>query len=87
MTEASRWKCRRCAGRCRLQKSQKAQSGAGYPLKLSIFLTSAGVDIVRRGASDMTHVSPLEPLADMLRDFFARGSSLWAPPARRLSRG
>ncbi|MDW5441765.1 DsrE family protein [Polaromonas sp. SM01] len=52
-------------------------------LKVSIFLTSAGVDLVRRGASDMTHVKPLEPLADMLRE----GGTLWACTPCVKSRG
>jgi hypothetical protein len=55
-----------------------ALGGLTAGLRVSIFLTRAGVDIVRRGASDMTHVRPLEPLADMLRDFLARGGTLWA---------
>ena len=36
------------------------------------------MDIVRRGATDFTHVKPLEPLTDMLRDFLSRGGNLWA---------
>jgi len=55
-----------------------ALGGMTAGLKVSIFCTSAGVDILRRGAADMTHVKPLEPLADMLRDFLARGGTLWA---------
>jgi predicted peroxiredoxin len=47
-------------------------------MKVSIFLTSAGVDIVRRGSAEATHVKPLEPLASMLKDFLARGGTLWA---------
>jgi predicted peroxiredoxin len=56
-------------------------------LKVSIFLTSSGVDIVRRGASDTTHVKPLDPLADMLRDFLTRGGNLWACTPCVKSRG
>ena len=56
-------------------------------LKVSIFLTSSGVDIVRRGAADTTHVKPLEPLADMLRDFLARGGTIWACTPCVKSRG
>lgn len=55
-----------------------ALGGMTAGLKVSIFLTSSGVDIVRRGAADMTHVKPLDPLADLLRDFLARGGTLWA---------
>ena len=55
-----------------------ANGGMTAGLKVSIFLTSAGVDIVRKRAADMTHVHPLEPLAAMLKDFLARGGTLWA---------
>ncbi len=64
-----------------------ALGGLTAGLKVSIFLTSAGVDIVRRGAADMTHVKPLEPLADMLRDFLSRGGTLWACTPCVKSRG
>jgi predicted peroxiredoxin len=55
-----------------------ALGGMTAGLKVSIFLTSAGVDIARRGAADLTHVKPLESLSDMMRDFLARGGTLWA---------
>ncbi len=64
-----------------------ALGGLTAGLKVSIFLTSAGVDIVRRGASDLTQVKPLEPLVDMLRDFLARGGTLWACTPCVKSRG
>ena len=55
-----------------------ANGGISSGLKVSIFLTSAGVDIVRKRAADMTEVHPLEPLAGLLEDFVARGGQLWA---------
>ena len=55
-----------------------ANGGLTAGLKVSLFLTSAGVDIVRKRAADMTHVHPLEPLAGLLKDFLARGGTLWA---------
>ena len=64
-----------------------ALGGMTAGLKVSIFLTCAGVDLVRRGAASMTHVKPLEPLADMLRDFLARGGTLWACTPCVKSRG
>jgi predicted peroxiredoxin len=64
-----------------------ALGGLTAGLKVSIFLTSAGVDFVRRGASDLTQVKPLEPLVDMLRDFLARGGTLWACTPCVKSRG
>ncbi len=64
-----------------------ALGGMTAGLKVSIFLTSSGVDIVRCGAADTTHVKPLEPLADMLRDFMARGGTIWACTPCVKSRG
>jgi predicted peroxiredoxin len=55
-----------------------ALGGMTAGLKVSIFLTSAGVDIVRKGATETTQVKPLEPLAGMLKDFVGRGGTLWA---------
>jgi predicted peroxiredoxin len=64
-----------------------ALGGMTSGLKVSIFLTSGGVDIVRKGAAATTHVKPLEPLADMLKDFLARGGTLWACTPCVKSRG
>ncbi len=64
-----------------------ALGGLTAGLKVSIFLSSSGVDIVRRGAADTTQVKPLEPLAGMLRDFMARGGTLWACTPCVKSRG
>lgn len=64
-----------------------ALGGLTAGLRVSIFLTSSGVDIVRRGAADLTHVKPLEPLADMLRDFLTRGGTVWACTPCVKSRG
>src|SRR5882672_1089075 len=55
-----------------------ANGGITAGLRVSVFLTSAGVDLVRKRASDMTHVSPLEPLAQMIDDFLRCGGALWA---------
>jgi len=55
-----------------------ANGGITAGLKVAVFLTSAGVDIVRRKAADTTHVAPLEPLATLVRDFVARGGALYA---------
>jgi predicted peroxiredoxin len=55
-----------------------ANGGLTAGLQVSIFLTSAAVDLVRKGAIEMTHVSPLEPLPALVQDFLARGGTLWA---------
>lgn len=55
-----------------------ANGGITAGLKVAVFLTSAGVDIVRKKSSDMTHVKPLDPLTDLVRDFVSRGGALYA---------
>ncbi len=55
-----------------------ANGGMTAGLKVSVFLTSAGVDLVRKRALDTTQVHPLEPLAGLVKDFLARGGTLWA---------
>jgi predicted peroxiredoxin len=55
-----------------------ANGGITSGLKVSIFLTSNGVDLVRKRAIDDLVVHPLEPLATLVKDFLARGGRLWA---------
>ena len=55
-----------------------ANGGITSGLKVSIFLTSNGVDLVRKRAIDNLVVHPLEPLAALVKDFLARGGKLWA---------
>jgi predicted peroxiredoxin len=55
-----------------------ANGGMTAGLRVSIFLTSAAVDLVRKRAVQSTRVAPLEPLEGMIGDFIQRGGSLWA---------
>jgi predicted peroxiredoxin len=55
-----------------------ANGGLTAGLDVSIFLTSAGVDLVRKRAAQSTQVAPLEPLESMMDDFVRRGGNLWA---------
>lgn len=55
-----------------------ACGGLTAGLNVSVFLTSAGVDLVRKKALDLTHVAPLDPLAELVKDFMARGGTVWA---------
>lgn len=55
-----------------------ACGGLTAGLKVSAFLTSAAVDVVRKRAIDMTSVPPLSPLKDLVQDFMRRGGTLWA---------
>ena len=55
-----------------------ANGGMTAGLKVSVFLTSAAVDLVREKGFDTTVVPPLEPLAALVNDFLKRGGRLWA---------
>ena len=55
-----------------------ANGGMTSGLRVSVFLTSAAVDLVRKRAVESTHVNPLEPLNALIRDFLERGGTLWA---------
>ncbi len=55
-----------------------ANGGITSGLGVSIFLTSAAVDLARRNAVTNLVVHPLEPLAALIKDFMARGGNLWA---------
>lgn len=55
-----------------------ACGGLTSGLKVSVFLTSAAVDLVRKRAIDMTAVAPLTPLRDLVQDFMKRGGTVWA---------
>lgn len=64
-----------------------ANGGLTAGLKVSIFLTSAAVDLVRRGGQRLTHVPPLDSLASLIEDFQKRGGVLWACTPCVKSRG
>jgi len=64
-----------------------ANGGLTAGLKVSVFLTSTAVDLVRRGGQRLTHVAPLEPLAKSIEDFQKRGGVIWACPPCVQSRG
>lgn len=56
-------------------------------LQVSAFLSSAAVDLVRRGGQTMTHVPPLSPLAEQIADFMRRGGTIWVCPPCAQTRG
>jgi predicted peroxiredoxin len=64
-----------------------ARGGITAGLRVSIFLTSAGVDLVRRRGTDLTHVAPLDPLREQIADFLQRGGTIWSCPPCTKSRG
>ncbi|CAN7297335.1 DsrE family protein [Bosea sp. LjRoot237] len=64
-----------------------ANGGLTAGLKVSIFLTSTAIDLVRKGGQSMTQAAPLEPLAALIADFQQRGGTIWACPPCVKSRG
>ena len=64
-----------------------ADGGLTSGLKVSMFLTSTAIDLVRRGGHKLTQVAPLQPLAALIEDFQRRGGTLWACPPCVQSRG
>jgi predicted peroxiredoxin len=64
-----------------------ANGGVTAGLKVSVFLSSNGVDLVRKRAVDVTQVNPLEPLASLINDFMGRGGVVLACTPCVKSRG
>lgn len=64
-----------------------ACGGITSGMKVYAFLVSAGVDLVRRKAVDLTLVPPLDPLKTLIDDFLARGGTIWACPPCVKARG
>ncbi len=64
-----------------------ACGGLTAGLKVSIFLTSTAIDLVRKKGHALTQVAPLQPLATLIADFQKRGGVLWACPPCVQSRG
>ena len=64
-----------------------ANGGLTSGLKVSVFLTSTAIDLVRRGGQQLTHVAPLQPLGGLIEEFQKRGGVIWACPPCVQSRG
>ena len=64
-----------------------ANGGITAGLKVSVFLTSAAIDLVRKGGQRMTQVAPLDALTTLITDFQKRGGVMWACPPCVKSRG
>jgi predicted peroxiredoxin len=55
-----------------------ANGGITAGLSVDIFLTSNGVDLVRKRAIDLTHVAPMDPLTALIEDLRRRGGTVYA---------
>lgn len=54
---------------------------------VGLFLTSSAIDLVRKNGINHTHVSPMEPVKDLLDSFMERGGDVWACPPCTAARG
>jgi predicted peroxiredoxin len=64
-----------------------ANGGLTAGLKVSIFLTSTAIDLVRKNGQRLTQVAPLDALAALIEDFQKRGGVIWACTPCVKSRG
>lgn len=64
-----------------------ACGGITAGLKVTAFLTSSAVDLVRRKSVELTHVPPLDPLKTLMEDFMGRGGTIVACPPCVKARG
>ena len=64
-----------------------ACGGLTAGMQVRVFLTSAAVDLVRRGSADLAHVPPLDPLKALIDDFLKRRGTIWACPPCVKARG
>lgn len=55
-----------------------ARGGMNNGLKVSLFLTSSGVDLARKRGMELTHVPPIDPAKTMLAEIIQRGGTVWA---------
>lgn len=55
-----------------------ACGGITAGLKVTVFLTSSAVDLVRRKSVEMTQVAPLDPIKTLMEDFRGRGGAIYA---------
>jgi predicted peroxiredoxin len=64
-----------------------ANGGLAAGLKVSVFLTSTAIDLVRKSGQRLTQVAPFDSLGSMIEDFLQRGGTIWACPPCVASRG
>jgi predicted peroxiredoxin len=65
-----------------------ANSGLNSGLEVTMFLVSSAVDLVRKGATVVSQLNPLDPpLGEMLDNFIASGGNILACPPCAKVRG
>jgi len=63
-----------------------ANGGLDEGMDVTVFLASAGVDLVRKGAADLMRMNPLDPsLGELIEQFMSKGGQVLAcPPCAKL---
>jgi predicted peroxiredoxin len=63
-----------------------ANTAAASDMEVTMFLVAAGVDWVRKGATAVAHLNPLDPsIGDMVENFLANGGRiLVCPPCAKV---
>jgi predicted peroxiredoxin len=65
-----------------------ANAGIASELEVTVFLVASGVDWVRKGASGVAHLNPLDPpLGDMIGNLMSNGGNVLACPPCAKVRG
>lgn len=64
-----------------------ANAGLTADLKVSVFLTSSAIDLVRKSGQRFTKVAPFDSLGSLIENFLKRGGTIWACPPCAASRG
>lgn len=65
-----------------------ANSGLAAGLDVTMFLTSTGVDLVRKGGVEAVRVNPFDPpLNELIQTFKAKGGTIWVCPPCAKVRG
>ena len=65
-----------------------ANGGLAAGLEVTMFLVSAGIDLVRKGAADHVRMNPFDPpMKELIEGFMARGGKVLACPPCAKVRG
>ena len=65
-----------------------ANGGLNAELEVTMFLVSAGIDLVRKGGADHVRMNPFDPpMKELIEGFLARGGKILACPPCAKVRG
>ncbi len=55
-----------------------ANAAISTGMQVAVFLTSNAVELSREGSSELTHVKPFKPLAELIDGFVEKGGIVWS---------